>query len=89
MTSQYNIKKSFDSYSVVLKETIKLLDKYNDKHEKDLITNRIYKLTGRLIYNDDIDKRYKKDKLKQLGIMYKLQTMVFFLKGNIRKLFRN
>lgn len=87
MTSHSNSKKSFDAYFIVLKETIKLLEQYKGKYEKKLINDRIYKLTGRLIYNEEVTMNYKIEKLKELGILFDSQTLFFFVKRNIRKLF--
>lgn len=87
MTSHSNSKKSFDVYFIVLKETIKLLEQYKGKYEKKLINDRIYKLTGRLIYNEEVTMNYKIEKLKELGILFDSQTLFFFVKRNIRKLF--
>ncbi|WP_339316210.1 glycosyltransferase [Oceanobacillus sp. FSL W7-1304] len=60
-------KKSFDSRCIILDELNILLEQYTDKHEINLIKQRIRALTASLIYKyDDIDKSYKRKKIKDL-----------------------
>src|SRR5699024_4591505 len=60
-------KRSFNSRCIVLNELNNLLGKYIDNNEVNLIKKRIRALTAALIYNyDDIDKSYRRKKLKRL-----------------------
>lgn len=71
--SSKNLKKSFDSYSYVIKEMGKLLEEYNHPMEKQLIQKRIRKLYGLTMNIQKINNSEKKElsKIKSITFLEK------------------
>ncbi|WP_280559190.1 glycosyltransferase [Priestia megaterium] len=89
MTSQdsQKIRKSFDSYCILIEEMNKLLEKYSDILEVTLIKKRILSVYIGLIYKK-IDKKYKKRKLSEIKGVNKIDHLYYTLKYNVKSLLR-
>lgn len=77
-------KKSFDSNCIILEEVNKLLNFYTSDHEIRLIKKRIRGVIGSLIYTE-IDSNYKKEKLKKLEMITKVDFVYYTSKKRMRR----
>lgn len=79
-------KKSFDSRCIIYSELIMLLDKYYDKHELILINKIIRSVRSSLIFDyPDLDRKYKKEKIKMLNGISKKHYIEAFIQNNVIK----
>lgn len=86
MTSQSmeKRKQSFDSRCIILNELSNMLKSYRNRLEVKFIKKRIRSVTTMLIYNyKDIDKTYRKNKIKSLESFSVFQYYYCILRKNI------
>lgn len=79
-----NIKKSFDSYCVVMEEMSKLLQQYNHPLEEKLIKRRLCLLYG-MLKNMELNSDYKNNRLKQIKGLKKREKLYFNMRYKARK----
>ncbi|MFD1334542.1 glycosyltransferase family 2 protein [Oceanobacillus iheyensis] len=76
--------KSFNSRCIILDELNKMLENYTNQLEVKLIRKRIRSVTTALVYNyQDLDKKYKKNKIKNLEGFSVIQFFYCILRKNI------
>ncbi len=86
MTSNNYEKKSYDSRCTVLHELNQIKTVYNNSPEVDLINSRIRNIyrTVALMY-DELDPNYKKNKIKNISGIRKIDSLYYFAISRTRK----
>ncbi|MFC4386541.1 glycosyltransferase [Gracilibacillus marinus] len=79
--------KSFDSYLTVLKQMERLFEKYQSVSEQRLIIKRIEKIFS-ILSNIHVDKKYKREKLKEIYVITGFTKIKLTIYYKIRKILK-
>ncbi|MFD0047950.1 glycosyltransferase [Actinomycetes bacterium NPDC127524] len=83
-TSVDKLKKSFNSYCVIIEQLNILKEKYKDRLELNLINSRIHSIYIGLIHKD-LDKSYKKNQFSKMTAINKKVQLFYQIKYKLKK----